>query len=122
MEMTFKQFQQLNAQRCVEKFHREIDEWTPQQWALCIAGEAGELCNVLKKVMRGDVRLFEVRANVIAEIADVMTYCDLLMTRMGVDTASEVARKFNEVSKRVEFQTVIEISPRGKVEIAEGPN
>ncbi len=49
--MDFREFQSTNALRCEERFHR-VKDWTPQDWALAMAGEVGELCNLLKKVKR----------------------------------------------------------------------
>ena len=101
--LEFDEFQSMNLQRCEEAFHRS-DDWTPFDWALAIAGEAGELCNILKKVRRGDFTLDAKRAEILSEIADVMTYCDLLMSRLDASTGREILRKFDEVSKRVGFE------------------
>lgn len=98
---TFRQFQNLNARRCGEAFEHGVDDWPIQNWALAIAGEAGELCNLVKKVIRGDYALEEKRQDILREVADVMTYCDLLMSHLGADTRDELLRKFDEVSERV---------------------
>ena len=98
--MRFAEFQEANDKRCKESFHGS-DGWPVPMWCLTIAGEAGELCNLVKKVERGDFTLESVRHQVLEEIADVITYCDLLMTQLGADTATELSRKFNIVSDRV---------------------
>lgn len=95
--LEFDEFQSLNLERCEIAFHRCND------WALAIAGEAGELCNLLKKVRRGDFTVDEKRADILAEIADIITYCDSLMSRLHANTGIEVLRKFDEVSKRCGF-------------------
>lgn len=98
---TFKEFQKLNARRCNEAFEHGVGDWPVQNWALAIAGEAGELCNLVKKVLRGDYSLEEKRQDILREVADVMTYCDLLMSHLHAETHDELMRKFNEVSARV---------------------
>lgn len=101
--LTYHEFQERNAARCNSGVFgsHTVDSWPPEMWALAIAGEAGELCNLLKKVVRGDFTLEEKRQEVLNEVADVMTYCDLLMTRLDADTATELKAKFNVVSARV---------------------
>lgn len=101
--LTFTGFQQMNLARCEAAFHM-CDDWSPQDWALAIADEAGELCNLLKKARRGDFTVEERKADILAEIADVMIYCDLLMSRLDAETGFEVLKKFDEVSKRVGYQ------------------
>ncbi len=100
MSFTFEEFQATNNARCVESFHRS-EPWPIPMWCLAIAGEAGELCNLVKKVERGDFTMESQRQAILEEVADVITYCDLLMTQMGASTADEVRRKFNVVSQRV---------------------
>ncbi len=99
--MTFEEFQALNRKRCNESFHKDGDWWPIQNWSLAIAGEAGELCNLVKKVIRGDFPLEQVRQEILHEIADVMIYCDLAMTCLEADTGEEIMRKFDIVSERI---------------------
>jgi NTP pyrophosphatase (non-canonical NTP hydrolase) len=101
--MTFAQFQQMNDLRCREAFNHP--EWTIFDWALCIAGEAGELCDALKKVRRGDYTLDKKRDAILKEIADVMIYCDLAFTCLEASTDVELINKFDEVSGRVGWRT-----------------
>lgn len=103
MTFTFSEFQKANAERCSKAFH--IDEhWPIQNWALAIAGEAGELCNHIKKMLRGDFTLDEVRPEILKELADVIIYCDIAITELGGNTAEVVVSKFNEVSDRIGWQ------------------
>ena len=94
--LTFNQFHIANAQRTVEVFH-PIFDWSPTDWGCALAGEAGELCNLLKKHRRGEnITILQVEN----EIGDVMAYLDLLATRMTIDVATATIRKFNTISKR----------------------
>ena len=94
---TFRSFQQMNKTRC-EAVFPPAESWTPIEWALAIAGEVGDVCSLLKKVRRGDFTLETVKPEILNEIADVMTYCDLLITKLGADTGEVILSKFNEVS------------------------
>jgi NTP pyrophosphatase (non-canonical NTP hydrolase) len=99
--MTFADFQRINKERCTAVFHPvPSDRWPFQNWALCVAGEAGELCNIVKKVLRGDFPLESAREDILREVADIITYCDLLCTELGAETGQVVMDKFEEVSKR----------------------
>ena len=105
MSLMFKEFQDANRRRCEEGFGHRVawDEpaWPLQNWALAIAGEAGELCNLVKKCLRGDFTIEKKRQEILAELADVITYCDLAMSALDADTASELKAKFDIVSERI---------------------
>ena len=101
--MTFDVFQQMNDRRCKEAFN-SCTSWTTADWVLAIAGEAGELANLLKKVNRGDFTVADVRQEILKEVADIITYCDLLNSHLDANTEQELGRKFQEVSKRVGWE------------------
>ena len=68
--------------------------------AACMAGEAGEVINWLKKVERGSHDWTpEMQADVGEEIADVFTYMLLLCGQLGVDLEAKYheKRKANEI-------------------------
>ncbi len=98
--MKFDDFQKVNQDRCDEFFHPK-DPWPIQNWALAIAGESGEMCNLVKKVIRGDFQLEEKRIEILKELADIIIYCDLAITHLGGQTGDVVKDKFNEVSDRI---------------------
>ena len=82
----FRYFQRINAKRCVDKFHPlRSERWGVARWALAIAGEAGELCDLVKKNECGDFTLGDKRQEVLSEIADLITYCDLLNSALEAD-------------------------------------
>ena len=64
MSLTFAEFQAMNKARCEGGFLHPVawnePSWPLQNWCLAVAGEAGELCNLVKKCLRGD---FTVPAN-----------------------------------------------------------
>lgn len=92
-----------------EPAHSEADgsDWSYADWFTAAAGEMGELGNVLKKVRRGDLTLDEARGELADEIADVVTYLDILASRLDIDMGLAVRNKFNRVSTRVGATTRI---------------
>jgi NTP pyrophosphatase (non-canonical NTP hydrolase) len=76
-------------------------DWALSTWCNAVLGELGELANLIKKIERGDCTLEEKRADVGKELADVLTYLDILAFRCGVDLGQATIDKFNEVSRRV---------------------
>ncbi len=96
-----------------ELAHSQADgsDWAPAQWLQAVVGELGEYANLRKKFERGDLTLEEFREKGGKELADVLTYLDLLAMRCldmpgaphpdGVDLSEVTVDKFNEVSERV---------------------
>jgi len=58
---------------------------------------------------RGAAKLFPSPKS-LDELADVLTYLDLLAATLGVDLGRAAAQKFNEVSERVGFPDRIELA------------
>lgn len=93
--LTFEEFRLANTQRNPIGFPQCVN-WEGKDWALAMIGEAGEVCNAVKKFNR-DRRDSSAIAS---EIADVVTYCDLLAAYYGIDLEAALRSKFNEVSVR----------------------
>ena len=93
-----KRLRKANVERdkTTKKFE-ECENWTLSDWGVALAGEAGEVCNAIKKVNRGDGTL----QKVLDEIGDVITYADLLLEYLHADMGEVVTKKFNEVSDKV---------------------
>lgn len=108
--LTFADLRAANAKR-VKRWHPGgVTDWSLSDWAVAMAGEAGELCNVVKKLNRERDRITgntaseaELRDALGKEIADTLIYLDLLAMRAGLDLAEVTIGKFNEVSERVGF-------------------
>ncbi len=117
MGHTFKKVSRINLERALEWHKNGLDEWSPAEWGNALAGECGELCNVLKKILRHDKGIQQ-RA-VIAElggtdderrellilmaadeIGDVYTYLDLVCQVLGLDMYDCIRDKFNFISER----------------------
>lgn len=108
---------QLNKERCEQNFKHSITSWNIMEWGCALAGEAGELCNVLKKIQRerdgiAGSRIDGDSTKAIAdELADVIIYGDLLAELCGIDIAEAVANKFNETSAKVDYKQTLTASP-----------
>lgn len=102
----------INLARCNRWHPGGLDEWSVSDWAVAMAGEAGEVCNAVKKLRRVEDSLAQVtgpstREQAIREIgdelADTYLYLDLLAHRLGIDLPEAITRKFNAVSVKVGF-------------------
>lgn len=106
--LTFGVFRAANVARCI-KWHPEgIASWSPSDWLTAVTGELGELASLLKMRNRERDGLagnkFSPTDKMVAdELADVLTYLDLLAEVLGVDLGRAAVDKFNEVSERVGF-------------------
>lgn len=109
--ITFADLRAANLSR-VRKWHgwKGVHSWDLNKWAIAMVGEAGELCNVVKKLNRVEEGLTgnketegELRAMLLKEIADVAIYLDLLAASQGIELAEAIVWKFNEVSERNGF-------------------
>lgn len=68
--------------------------------ALGFVGEAGEVANKLKKVLRGDKSIDEVREGVLDEIGDSLWYAARLARRLGTDLGVIADRNLNKLNDR----------------------
>lgn len=69
--------------------------------ALCMAGEAGELANLVKKEWRGDkLDHDEWLAKLKSELSDVGNYAFMLAEALGVDLPQAMLDKLIEVEQR----------------------
>ncbi len=112
--LTFAGLRAINRKRCEAPkphgFGHALNSWSVAEWSNAAAGEAGEACNIAKKLLRVRSDLPGNRATdseeslreaLAAEIADAVTYLDLLAASEGIDLGAAVARKFNEISARI---------------------
>lgn len=112
--MTFKLFMERNRARC-ESAAQALDVWLPSQWSNAMAGEAGECCNITKKMDRiwpanqfkqawnkpEDSRMEELNEKLKRELGDVVIYADLLASRQGLTLEECVRTAFNEKSAEI---------------------
>ncbi|MEK6829115.1 MAG: MazG-like family protein [Nanoarchaeota archaeon] len=108
--LSFNTLRQANEKRLPQfknkhgkKAHSKKDgsDWSPAQWLQAVTGELGEYANLRKKFERGDVDKKEFKEQAAKELADVVTYLDILAKQLDIDLGRAVKDKFNEVSERV---------------------
>lgn len=97
--LDFAKLRRANVLRCVSAFKHTLSDWSPAEWGCALAGEVGELCNLLKKLLRGDPVS---KDDIADELADVIAYADLLAAALNIDLGEAVRRKFNKVSAKRE--------------------
>lgn len=109
--MNFDDFSRLNLKRCEEEFNHPLSGWSLSDWAVAMSGEAGEACNVIKKMNRirdgvdgwkGEDVEPELLIQLAHEIGDVYAYLDLLAQAAGLKIFEDcIAPKFNLVSDKI---------------------
>ncbi len=103
--MTFAAFSAANRLRCERDFGEPLDassQYTPAHWALTVAEEVGEIAAAVLGVAGLKKRKAHLTvADIGDEIADAVSYLDLLATRLGLDLSTVLVGKFNRVSERI---------------------
>lgn len=75
-----------------------------------LAGEAGEACNIIKKLARQRLGIRGSRATaaqLAEELADVVICADLIAMHTGIDLAAAIRDKFNLTSAKQGLHTMI---------------
>lgn len=106
--LTFAAFRQANVTRCLRWHPEGIESWSPSDWLTAVAGELGELASLIKMRNRERDGLvgnkFSPTDQQFAdELADVLTYLDLLAAVLRIDLGKAAIDKFNAVSERCGF-------------------
>lgn len=109
--LRFSQLRDANISR-LRRWHSKSEEWTGADWGNAMAGECGEACNLVKKLRRHETGLgtsyntaprAELLLDLADELADLVTYADLLAAHYGIDLGRAVGVKFNRVSAAQDF-------------------
>jgi hypothetical protein len=114
--LTFEEFSATNELRCEQAFKHPVNKWSINDWATATGGEIGEAIQELgklltfldtaKKIKRLEdepldrERLEQLLDQFAEELADIITYADLTLSRIRRNTAAELIKKFNKVSDK----------------------
>jgi NTP pyrophosphatase (non-canonical NTP hydrolase) len=98
----------MHINAIVDQCAEDSARWFPQvhmekvpsliHHVLALAGEVGELANIVKKIDRGDFTLVDAQDEMEKEVADIMIYLANIAAVLQMNLASAVADKtaFNE--------------------------
>ena len=110
--MNFREVSFVNKARALEWHKGGLEEWSVADWSTAMAGEAGEVCNAVKKLRRietntqqanGPRTREEAVTEIAKEIGDTFLYLDLLAQRLGINIEDAIRDTFNRVSEREGF-------------------
>lgn len=86
-----------------QPFYVDIGESNVQDLehlAVCLAGEVGEFCNVLKKITRGDHSWDSSKPILSEELADIFIYLLKISNQADIDIEQEVLKKIEKNKSR----------------------
>lgn len=107
-DLTFEQLARAVHDR--EPEWKKTDDVSLSFAGLELAGEVGELCNVLKKMERQRLGFvgghvdYEAAAD---ELGDVVICAMLVARKLGIDLSDATRRKFNKTSAKHNFETLL---------------
>ncbi|WP_285425268.1 MazG nucleotide pyrophosphohydrolase domain-containing protein [Pseudomonas sp. efr-133-TYG-103a] len=64
--------------------------------AVCLSGEFGEFCNIVKKISRGDLTLQTAKAELSEELADTFIYLLKISNQLNIDIEAETVKKIEK--------------------------
>jgi NTP pyrophosphatase (non-canonical NTP hydrolase) len=88
-------------------FYCDIDEnniHELEHLAVCLTGEVGEFCNLLKKVVRGDLKLDDTKSKIDEELADCFIYLIKISNQFNVDIEAEFLKKLDK--NKIKFESM----------------
>lgn len=112
MKLDLTAFRELNKQRAIEGF-RTYDNQPLTYWTTALAGEVGELCNMIKKMQRVALGGIDGGSSYTAkdinkemlreEIGGIAIYLDLLASLLDISLEDAIVKTFNEKSEKYNF-------------------
>jgi len=112
MAIDLAAFREINVQRARDGF-RCYDNQPLTYWTTALAGEVGELCNMVKKIQRverggvdggSSYKASDISREMLKEeIGGIAIYLDLLASLMDIDLEEAVVDTFNRKSEQLGF-------------------
>ncbi len=116
MKLDLAAFRSLNTQRAIGGF-KTYDNQPLSYWTTALAGEVGELCNMIKKMQRVQLGGIDGGSSYTAkditkemlqeEIGGIAIYLDLLASLLGISLEEAIIKTFNDKSEKYGFQQFI---------------
>lgn len=112
MRLDLQKFREINTQRAVEGF-KTYKNVPLSFWGTALAGELGELCNMIKKIERVKMGGIDAGSSYTAasltkemiqeEIGGVFIYLDLLASLLDISLEEAAIKTFNDKSETYGF-------------------
>lgn len=120
MKLDLASFRPLNVQRATEGF-KCYDNQPLTYWTTALAGEVGELCNMIKKMQRVERGGIDGGSSYTAkdiskemlkeEIGGIAIYLDLLASLLDISLEEAIIDTFNSKSAKYNFKQFVEPLP-----------
>jgi NTP pyrophosphatase (non-canonical NTP hydrolase) len=121
MKLDLERFREINVQRAKEGF-RCYDNQPLTYWTTALAGEVGELCNMIKKMQRVAVGGVDGGSSYSAkditpemlkeEIGGIAIYLDLLASLLDISLEQAVIDTFDGKSRQLGFSQYVDEAHR----------
>lgn len=119
MGLDLEEFRQVNMQRAIEGF-RCYDNQPITYWTTALAGEVGELCNMIKKIQRVEKGGIDGGSSYSAkditpemlkeEIGGIAIYLDLLASLLDISLEDAIVQTFNSKSEKLGFRQYVRLN------------
>ena len=117
MKLDLAAFRPINVQRATEGF-KCYDNQPLTYWTTALAGEVGELCNMIKKIQRVERGGVDGGSSYTAkditkemlkeEIGGIAIYLDLLASLLNISLEEAIVDTFNSKSEKYGFKEKLE--------------
>jgi len=117
MKLDLAALRPINVQRAIEGFNC-YDNQPLTYWTTALAGEVGELCNMIKKMQRVEKGGLDGGSSYTAkditkemlkeEIGGIAIYLDLLASQLDISLEEAIIDTFNSKSAKYGFQQFIQ--------------
>ncbi len=117
MKLDLSAFRPINVQRATEGF-KCYDNQPLTYWTTALAGEVGELCNMIKKIQRVERGGVDGGSSYTAkditkemlkeEIGGIAIYLDLLASLLDISLEEAIVDTFNSKSEKYGFKEKLE--------------
>ncbi len=117
MKLDLQTFRPLNVQRATTGF-KCYENQPLTYWTTALAGEVGELCNMIKKMQRVEKGGIDggssytakdiTKAMLKEEIGGIAIYLDLLASLLDVDLEDAIIDTFNSKSEKYGFEQMVQ--------------